>query len=64
MSYYIATTLNVRFQEAIEGVEATEVAALDPVSTTQAIDTPDLQQAAREVRGRLEQVVHSLQVAH
>lgn len=132
MSYYIATTLNVPFDEAIERVEAalkeqgfgvisriyiqealktkigvdfrpyvilgacnptlayealkledkvgtmlpcnvvvqargdreTEIAAIDPVASMQAIDNAELQQAAHEVRGRLEQVVQNLQVAH
>lgn len=42
------------------GPERTEVAAIDPVASMQAIDNPALGKAAREVRARLERVVASL----
>ena len=40
---------------------ATEIAAIDPVASMQAIQNPGLQQAAQEVRGRLQRVIHSLE---
>lgn len=38
----------------------TEIAAIDPVASMQAIDNPRLTEAAREVRGRLDRVIQSL----
>lgn len=43
--------------------ELTEVAAIDPVASMQAIQNPQLQQAAQEVRSRLQRVIHSLEEA-
>lgn len=40
---------------------ATEIAAIDPVASMQAIQNPGLQQAAQEVRSRLQRVIHSLE---
>ncbi|MBU6298136.1 MAG: DUF302 domain-containing protein [Alphaproteobacteria bacterium] len=49
---------NVVVQEAGDG--HTEIAAIDPVSSMQAIDNPRLKDAAHEVQGRLRQVIQSL----
>ncbi len=38
----------------------TEVAAIDPVASMQAIDNPELKRAAQQVRARLERVVAQL----
>lgn len=38
----------------------TEVAAIDPVASMQAIDNPELKQAAQQVRAQLERVVAQL----
>ena len=38
----------------------TEVAAIDPVASMQAIDNPELKQAAQQVRAKLERVVAAL----
>ena len=38
----------------------TEIAAIDPVASMQAIDNPQLKEAAREVRARLGRVIDSL----
>lgn len=43
------------------GPDETEVAAIDPVASMQAIDNPELAKAAGEVRGRLEQAIRSLE---
>lgn len=40
---------------------ATEIAAIDPVASMQAIQNPQLQQAAQEVRSRLQRVIDSLE---
>ena len=40
---------------------ATEIAAIDPVASMQAIRNPQLQQAAQEVRSRLQRVIDSLE---
>jgi uncharacterized protein (DUF302 family) len=50
---------NVVVQE--RGQRETEVAAIDPVASMQAIDNPALKQAAAEVQGRLRLVVDALQ---
>jgi uncharacterized protein (DUF302 family) len=42
---------------------ATEIAAIDPVASMQAIQNSQLQQAAQEVRNRLQRVIDSLQEA-
>ena len=42
------------------GNNETEVAAIDPVASMQAIDNPRLHAAAEEVRGRLARVIESL----
>ncbi len=38
----------------------TEVAAVDPVASMQAIDNPDLKRAAEQVRAKLERVIAAL----
>ncbi len=43
------------------GEEETEVPAIDPVASMQAIDNPELKKAAAEVRDRLEAVVRALE---
>ncbi|MGZ8282947.1 MAG: DUF302 domain-containing protein [Allosphingosinicella sp.] len=45
------------------GPEQTEVAAIDPVSSMQAIENPKLTEAAREVQGKLIRVIRSLDEA-
>ena len=42
------------------GPKQTEVAAIDPVASMQAIENPKLTEAAREVRTRLDRVIKSL----
>ena len=42
------------------GGDRTEIAAIDPVASMQAIDNPALKKAAEEVRAKLQQVVDSL----
>lgn len=49
---------NVVVRDAGNG--QTEVAAIDPVASMQAIDNPELKRAAEEVRSRLERVVAGL----
>ena len=49
---------NVVVRDAGNG--QTEVAAIDPVASMQAIDNPDLQRAAQQVRAKLEKVVEQL----
>lgn len=49
---------NVVVQEVDAG--KTEVAAIDPVASMQAIDNPRLRQAAQRVRGMLKDVIESL----
>lgn len=49
---------NVVVQSRDEGT--TEIAAIDPVASMQAIDNPELQRAANEVRRRLERVISAL----
>ena len=49
---------NVVVRDAGNG--QTEVAAIDPVASMQAIDNPKLKQAAQDVRAKLERVVAGL----
>ena len=49
---------NVVVQDAGEG--RTEVAAIDPVASMQAIGNPDLKEAAAEVRAKLRKVIQNL----
>lgn len=49
---------NVVVQALEPGV--TEVAAIDPVASMQAIDNPDLREAARQVREKLRKAVDTL----
>ena len=49
---------NVVVRDAGNG--QTEVAAIDPVASMQAIDNPKLKQAAQDVRAKLERVVATL----
>ena len=49
---------NVVVQETADG--GTEVAAIDPVASMQAIDNPRLKQAAEVVRGKLAMVIERL----
>ena len=52
---------NVVVQTRDDG--STEIAAIDPVASMQAIDNPELQRAAQEVRSRLERVIRALEGA-
>lgn len=49
---------NVVVQQKVSG--ETEVAAVDPVASMAAIDNPALQQAAQNVRGKLERAIAKL----
>jgi len=49
---------NVVIQDVGDG--RTEVAAIDPVASMQAIDNPRLKEAARQVQAKLRRVVQSL----
>ncbi len=49
---------NVVVQQKVSG--ETEVAAVDPVASMAAIDNPALQQAAQNVRGKLERAIARL----
>lgn len=49
---------NVVIRDAGNG--QTEVAAIDPVASMQAIDNPELKRAAQQVRAKLERVVDQL----
>ncbi len=57
---HIGTMLpcNVIVQEHAEG--HVEVSAVDPIASMQAIENPDLQDIATEVRARLKRVIDSL----
>jgi uncharacterized protein (DUF302 family) len=49
---------NVVVQETADG--NTEVAAIDPVASMQAVQNPELEEVAREVQNMLKQVVENL----
>ncbi len=49
---------NVVIRDAGDG--QTEVAAIDPVASMQAIDNPELKSAAEQVRAKLERVIAAL----
>jgi uncharacterized protein (DUF302 family) len=49
---------NVIVQETSEG--KTEVAAIDPIASMQAIDNPKLRDIAEQVRGKLKKVIDNL----
>ena len=49
---------NVVVRDAGDG--QTEVAAIDPVASMQAIDNPELKRAAEQVRAKLERVIAAL----
>lgn len=51
---------NIVVQETAQ--DRTEVAAIDPVASMQAIDNPRLKQAAEKVQAKLRKVVEALQV--
>ncbi|MDX1672944.1 MAG: DUF302 domain-containing protein [Balneolaceae bacterium] len=51
---------NVIVQEKEEG--EVEISAVDPVASMQAVNNKDLEDVARDVRGRLEKVIRSLSV--
>ena len=51
---------NVIVQEVEEG--GVEVAAVDPIASMQAIDNPQLQEIAEQVRDRLKSVIESLKL--
>lgn len=59
----VGTMLPCNVVVQARGPDETEVAAIDPVASMQAIENPELRKAASEVRSRLEQAVRSLQVA-
>lgn len=48
---------NVIVQEQEDGIE---VAAVNPVASMQAIDNPQLEPVAEEIRGRLQRVIESI----
>ncbi|MFH1943625.1 MAG: DUF302 domain-containing protein, partial [bacterium] len=50
---------NVIVQESDGG--KTEVAAIDPVASMQAVQNPDLESIAHEVRNKLKKVVESIE---
>ncbi|MFH0932820.1 MAG: DUF302 domain-containing protein [Nitrospirota bacterium] len=49
---------NVIVQETLEG--KTEVAAINPIASMQAVENPKLQGVAEQVRGKLEKVIDNL----
>jgi len=49
---------NVIVQETLKG--KTEVAAIDPIASMQAIENPRLQDVAEQVRGKLKRVIDNL----
>lgn len=59
----VGTMLPCNVVVQARGERETEIAAIDPVASMQAIDNPQLQEAARQVRARLEKAVLSLEGA-
>jgi uncharacterized protein (DUF302 family) len=59
----VGTMLPCNVVVQARGDGETEIAAIDPVASMQAIDNAELQRAAAEVRRRLESVIESLERA-
>lgn len=59
----VGTMLPCNVVVQAKGDTETEVAAIDPVASMQAIDNPKLAEAAHEVQGRLFKVIDRLQEA-
>ena len=59
----VGTMLPCNVVVQAKGETETEVAAIDPVASMQAIDNPKLAEAAREVQARLFKVIDRLQEA-
>lgn len=59
----VGTMLPCNVVVQAKGDTETEVAAIDPVASMQAIDNPKLAEAAREVQGRLFKVINRLDEA-
>lgn len=57
----VGTMLPCNVVVQAKGEDSTEVAAIDPVASMQAIDNPALKQAAAEVQGRLRKVISQLE---
>ena len=57
----VGTMLPCNVVVQARGPGETEIAAIDPVASMQAIDNPELKKAAGEVRSRLEAVIRSLE---
>ena len=57
----VGTMLPCNVVVQARGPKETEVAAIDPVASMQAIDNPELAKAAGEVKARLEHVIRSLE---
>jgi uncharacterized protein (DUF302 family) len=49
---------NVIVQETPEG--ETEVSAIDPIASMQAVDNPTLEEIAAQIKGKLENVINSI----
>lgn len=57
----VGTMLPCNVVVQAKGEDLTEVAAIDPVASMQAIDNPSLKQAAAEVQERLRKVISQLE---
>lgn len=57
----VGTMLPCNVVVQARGPDETEIAAIDPVASMQAIDNPELKKAADEVRGRLDAVIRNLE---
>lgn len=58
MSYYFTKTLHQSFEAALDRV--VEVAAIDPISSMQAVENPGLGEVAQEIQGKLKRVIENL----
>jgi uncharacterized protein (DUF302 family) len=59
----VGTMLPCNVVVQAKGENSTEVAAIDPVASMQAIDNPALKQAAAEVQERLQAVIRQLEMS-
>jgi uncharacterized protein (DUF302 family) len=59
----VGTMLPCNVVVQAKGENSTEVAAIDPVASMQAIDNPALKQAAAEVQERLQAVIRQLETS-
>ncbi len=57
----VGTMLPCNVVVQAKGEDSTEIAAIDPVASMQAIDNPSLKQAAAEVQERLRKVISQLE---